>query len=814
MVETTTAKLPPAWAAGLVDRVRRKGDSGGVELAYPLAVAGSDLVCAGVLLLMVAVSGCAGDDGGARHHLDWGVPQALPGAEAFGESLHGRLEGALQQRAPEYRPRTHHLTEDGAPLYTNRLILESSPYLLQHAHNPVNWYPWGDEAFEAARRLGRPVLLSVGYSTCHWCHVMERESFEDVEIASFINANYIAIKVDREERPDIDRVYMEAVQLISGRGGWPMTVVLTPDRRPFFGGTYFPARDGDRGARVGFLTILGRLATHYREHPDDITARASSLSARMAEDSSPQALAEIPSAEAIRRTVAALARGFDPRYGGFGRAPKFPRPVTLELLLRYHRRSGDDEALSMVRTTLEQMAHGGINDQIGGGFHRYSTDERWLVPHFEKMLYDNAQLALIYLDAFQATGESGFAEVARRTLDYAMREMSDDGGGFHSATDADSPAPSGHEEEGLFFTWTPAELREALGAERARLVESYYGVTEQGNFEGRSILSIVRPLKDVAEELAMTPQQAAGELEAARQALYDVRSKRRPPGKDDKVLAAWNGLMLSALARGARVLDEPRYRARAERVANFMLEEMGGEDGSLVRSWKDGRRGPPAVLDDYAFVAAGLIDLFEASGNLHWLGAARAMHDQLERRFWDDEQGGFFFTANDGEDLLIRDKPSYDGAEPSGNSVAALNLLRLYEFTDEQRYREMAERVLAAFADELSERGLAAPKLLSALDAYLDTTKEIVLVSPHSGKGSLEPFLDRLRKTYLPSHVLIQVSEQAVPQVARTVPFVEEKLARDGRPTAYVCENRVCDIPATDAETFGRQISQVRPYAD
>ena len=429
-----------------IDRGGGNSDSGVVELAYSYSLAGSGLVAAGIcFLLAVGGSGCRGTADPAVHS-EWSVPEALPGAEPFGEELRARLERALQEMPVDYRPRTHHLRPDGAPTYTNRLILESSPYLLQHAHNPVNWYPWGEEAFAAARRLGRPILLSVGYSTCRWCHVMERESFEDEEIAAFINANYIAVKVDREERPDVDRVYMEAVQLISGRGGWPMTVVMTPERVPFFAGTYFPARDGDRGARVGFLTILRRLSAHYREHPDDIAARAAALSQKMREESEPEPAPGVPGPAVIARTVSVLARGFDAEHGGFGGAPKFPRPVTLELLLRYHRRSGDERALEMARTTLEAMARGGIHDQIGGGFHRYSTDERWLVPHFEKMLYDNAQLAMAYLDAYQVTGSREFAEVARRTLEYASREMSGDAGDRRR-----QPDPLGNTRRGVVF---------------------------------------------------------------------------------------------------------------------------------------------------------------------------------------------------------------------------------------------------------------------------------------------------------------------------------------------------------------------------
>ncbi len=448
-------------------------------------------------LLLVAACGnrgCGTGEQPAQGAVALAEPDpALPGLGKGDPALTKKLHAALLKKGPGYEPRTRHKNADGSPKYTNRLILETSPYLLQHAHNPVNWYPWGDEAFARARREGKPVLLSVGYSTCHWCHVMERESFENEEIARFINEHFVPIKVDREERPDVDDVYMSAVQMLTGGGGWPMTLALTPDREPFFGGTYFPARDGDRGSRKGFFTILRELADEYQKSRADVVARAAKLSRRVRAAAEPEPAGGVPGPEVIASAVRQLSRAYDPVWGGFGRAPKFPRPVTLELLLRYHRRSGDADALKMVIHTLDRMAAGGLYDHVGGGFHRYSTDERWLVPHFEKMLYDNAQLVAVYLDAYQVSGRDDFARVARQTLDYVAREMTAPSGGFYSATDADSRTPAGHEEEGWFFTWTPAELEAALGADLARVARVDFGVTDAGNFEGRSILQRDKP---------------------------------------------------------------------------------------------------------------------------------------------------------------------------------------------------------------------------------------------------------------------------------------------------------------------------------
>jgi uncharacterized protein YyaL (SSP411 family) len=732
----------------------------------------------------------------------------LPGAAPHSKELLEKLEAKWESRASDYEPRTKHLREDGSPKYTNRLFLSSSPYLLQHAHNPVNWYPWGDEAFETAKKLGRPVLLSVGYSTCHWCHVMEEESFEDEEIARYMNEHYIAIKVDREERPDVDAIYMSAVQALTGRGGWPMTVWLTPDREPFYGGTYFPARDGDRGSRVGFLTLLQRIDETYRKRPDDVVQTASSLSARIRQSlSSTPGGDALPGVDALRAAFGHYSRSFDGTHGGMRRAPKFPSSLSTRFLLRYFRRSGDREALDMAILTLAKMAGGGMYDQVGGGFHRYSTDARWLVPHFEKMLYDNALLTLDYLEAYQVTARQDFARVAREILRYVERDMTSPEGAFYSATDADSLTPGGHREEGWFFTWTPEEIDSALGAEQSRVVKAYYAVTNGGNFEGRSILHTPRDLDDVAKELKITPAQMRTILEAAKQRLYEARARRPAPLRDEKILSAWNGLMISAYARGAFVLEQRRYAEVAARAADFVLTKMR-KNGRLLRSYKDGKAEHNAYLDDHAFLTAGLLDLYEVTHDLRWLREAIGLDRVLAKHYEDKEAGGFFMISDDHEKLLAREKPGYDGAEPSGNSVHALNLLRLYELTTDDAYRKRADRTLQAFGGTLDRSPTALSEMLLALDFRTDTPKEIILVTPEK-ESEAEPFLDRLRASFLPNHVVAVVTGETQKEHAALVPLVKGKVARGGKATAYVCERQVCDLPTSDPAVFAKQIAKV-----
>lgn len=744
----------------------------------------------------------------------WPFGGPLPGAPPFDESLIQRLQAAWASRPPQYRPRTRHLRADGSPQYANRLFLEASPYLLQHAHNPVNWYPWGEEAFETAKKLNRPVLLSIGYSTCHWCHVMEEESFEDETIARDLNEHYIAIKVDREERPDIDAIYMTAVQMLTGGGGWPLNVWVTPERKPFYGGTYFPARDGQRGYTIGFATLLQRLRQAYDQQPARIAETSSEIVQAIQANLSYRPLATgPPGAPALREAYDEYRFNFDDTYGGINGAPKFPSGLSVRFLLRYHRRSDDAQALEMATRTLEKMAAGGIYDHIGGGFHRYATDDHWLVPHFEKMLYDNALLALAYIEGYQVTGREDFARVAREILRYVTRDMTSPQGAFFSATDADSPAPSGKREEGWFFTWTPQELQAVLNPEDARAVEAYYGVTSHGNFEGRNILHASRSLPEVARELKLSPEALASRLEEAKERLYVARSQRPAPHRDEKILTAWNGLMIRAYAQAALILGEPAYAGQAGKAADFILTHLR-QEGRLLRSYKDGRAAVNAYLDDYACLIAGLLDLYEATHELRWLKEALALDTVLERSYEDSERGGYFMTSHDHEALLAREKPAYDGAEPSGNSVQALNLLRLYEFTAEERYRQRAEGTLQAFGERLARTPTALSEMLLALDFYLDTPKEVAIVVPRS-RAEAEPFLDRLRATFLPNRMLAIAAEgedsEALGPIA---PLLEGRKARDGKATAYVCEHQICQLPTTDPEVFARQIVKVQPLPD
>jgi uncharacterized protein YyaL (SSP411 family) len=741
-----------------------------------------------------------------------GPAASLPGAGVPSPALTERLRKAVADKGPDYRPRTRHLNDDGSARYTNRLILESSPYLLQHAHNPVNWYRWGDEAFETARRLGRPVLLSIGYSTCHWCHVMEEESFEDEEIARYINEHYVAIKVDREERPDVDAIYMTAVQALTGRGGWPMTVWLTADRKPFYGGTYFPARDGDRGTPIGFLTLLQRIRTEFWDaQPEQVANSAEQLAQAIRQNLAPTAPQQQAAAGTLHDAVTWYRRGFDSTWGGMNAAPKFPSSLPVRLLLRYHRRTGEQAALDMAVLTLRKMAAGGMYDQAGGGFHRYSTDIEWLVPHFEKMLYDNALLTMAYLEGYQATGDGDFARVAREILRYVERDMTSPEGAFYSATDADSLTPSGHREEGWFFTWTPQELARVLGPERAKIAGAYYGVTEAGNFEGRNILHVARPHEAIAAEFGLSPAELRAKIDETNEILYAARAERPAPLRDEKILTAWNGLMIGALARAALILGEEEYAHRAARAADFVLTQMRNE-GRLLRSYMDGRAAHNGYLDDYAFLIAGLIDLYEATRDLRWLEEAIAIDRVLEARYEDEEGGGFFMTSDDHERLLAREKPNYDGAEPSGNSVQALNLLRLAEFTTDDRYRQRAARTLGSFGAQLARAPSSLSEMLLALDFELDRPKEVILVAPSGGAAETELFLSELRRQFLPNRVLSIVTEgEQLERQQELIPLLRGKTARDGRTTAYVCEGGICKLPTGDPAKFAEQLGAVAP---
>jgi uncharacterized protein YyaL (SSP411 family) len=729
---------------------------------------------------------------------------SLPGAPRMEQALLRRIASARERKGTGYRPRTRHLRPDQWARYTNRLFLETSPYLLQHAHNPVDWYPWADEAFERGKALKRPIFVSVGYSTCHWCHVMEEESFEDEEIARFLNERFVAVKVDREERPDIDAICMKAVQGFTGRGGWPLSVWMTPQRHPFFGGTYFPPRDDAFGRGTGFLTLLKELAGAYETRAAEVAEVGRNVVEALRQHAFPKGSEALPSEENLAAAARFYRSRFDPVNGGLTGAPKFPSQLPVRFLLRYHRSSGNAEFLEMATHTLRAMAAGGIHDHVGGGFHRYATDPRWRIPHFEKMLYDNALLAMAYLEAYQATGKEEFARTVRDTLRFLERDLSAPEGAFYSATDADSD-DDGRREEGRFFTWTPEELRAALGSGRSRAIERYFGVIPEGNFEGRSILYAPSDASAVARSLDLDEERLSAFLREAGEILYRERGRRPPPLRDEKIISAWNGLAISAFARAGLVLGDPEYIERARGAARFLLENAF-QEGRLYRTCKDGRRRHFACLEDYAFLVAGLLDLYEGSFELRWLEHAIALDRILETLFEDRDGGGYYMTSADQEPLLVREKPSYDGAEPSGNSVAALNLLRLYEFTTQDGFRARAEKVFRAMAPLLQANPVALSEMLLAVDFYLDTPRQIVVVVP-PGRPTADaaPLLQAAHRGFLPNRVLSVVRagrEQS--ESARVIPLLEGKDALGDRPTAYACEGRACHLPTADPAELSR----------
>jgi uncharacterized protein YyaL (SSP411 family) len=743
---------------------------------------------------------------------------ALPGITVIQPRLVEALEAARLAGGRSTTPRTAHLREDGTPLYDNRLLFETSPYLLQHAHNPVNWHPWGDEAFERARREGKPVFLSIGYSTCHWCHVMEHESFEDVEVAAFLNTHFIPVKVDREERPDVDEVYMTAVQMMTGSGGWPLTLLLTPDRQPFFGGTYFPARDGERGSRRGLLSILAELQAAWTGDRAALLSRGETLSRKIRGASETSLAGDLPGGSAIAEGAKKLLASFDSGFGGFGVAPKFPRPSAFELLLRASRRSGDGAAREAVAFSLATMAGAGIHDQVGGGFHRYATDRRWMVPHFEKMLYDNAALATLYLDAFQATGREDFADVVRDILDYVSREMTSPEGVFYSATDADSAAPDGTMEEGRFFTWTPGEVEEAVGPDLAPLAKRFFGLDEPVLLDGRAILHTPRSIDEEARRSGTSPVEVAGRIDTIRNRLREARAQRPAPLRDDKILTAWNAMMISAFARAAVVLGRDDYAEAAAKAASW-IESRSRTNGGLRRTWIASRPGgsahqpgEQAFLDDHAALVSAILDVFEATPKARWMDAALRLQESQDRLFLDRERGGYFATSEEHERLLARDKPSYDGPEPSGNATSAMNLLRLAEFTGNETFRIRAEATLKAFAGPLASGSVAMPKMLGALDFALDDVREVVIVADRQGDPALAPLLAVLRRTWLPNHVLvITTSPDERPSLQSFVPLLEDKVAKDGVATAYVCTRGTCKLPTSDPAVFAKQLAEVKP---
>jgi uncharacterized protein YyaL (SSP411 family) len=673
----------------------------------------------------------------------------------------------------------------------NRLIEESSPYLRQHAHNPVDWYPWGAEAMQTAKREDKPILLSVGYSACHWCHVMERESFENPETARLMNENFVNVKVDREERPDVDHIYMNAVQMLTGHGGWPMTVFLTPEGKPFYGGTYFPPQD--RHGMPGFPRLLLAVARAYREKHEDVQRTIEQMMAALQQTDVQTAGAAPPPPTLPLDSANALAGAYDPRYGGIGQAPKFPNTSALDLFLRAHDRSGDQRYLDMVLHTLRSMGRGGIYDQLGGGFHRYSVDQRWLVPHFEKMLYDNAQLVPLYLSAYQITGEAFFARIARDTLDYVVREMRDPGGGFYSTQDADSEG-----EEGRFFVWDPDQVNEVLGEEAGEIACRYWDISAEGNFEGRNILHVTIDTGQLAALFRRDEESTRALLEVARARLFAEREKRIKPARDEKILTAWNGLMTSAFAKAAEVFDDAGYRQVALDAVRFVREELQRGD-RLLSSYKDGRAKLNGYLDDYAFFAAALLDVFEAEQDRSHLAAATELTDSMLRHFWDRRAGGFFFTSDDHEELIVRSKPAFDGSIPSGNSVAAHVLLRLYHFTGESAYLERADALFRLFAEPMQRQAFGFANMTAAFDFYARGPREIVLIGRRDDPEAAA-LLRQIRGVYLPNRTVAVVDPDD--RSARP-PALEGKGQIDDRPTVYVCHRRTCSAPVTARDALG-----------
>ncbi|HEV7129391.1 MAG TPA: thioredoxin domain-containing protein [Ktedonobacterales bacterium] len=704
----------------------------------------------------------------------------------------------------------------GDSVFTNRLIHETSPYLLQHAHNPVDWYPWGDEAFAKAKAEDKPVLLSVGYSACHWCHVMAHESFESEATAQLINDHYVAIKVDREERPDVDALYMDAVQALTGHGGWPMTVFLTPDGAPYYGGTYFPPED--RYGMPGFPTVLARLAEFYSSRRADVDHQAQAFREFYREQSARRI--ELPAGidlvtpqvdphildDAADRLLAQI----DAIHGGFGRAPKFPHPMGLDFLLRVeqrHREEGsggtsDPQLLELVRLTLDSMAAGGIYDQVGGGFHRYSTDEHWLVPHFEKMLYDNALLARTYLAAWQLTGQARYQIICQEILDYVLREMTDAQGGFYATQDADSEG-----QEGKFYVWSRDDLLAALSESDMALAERLWGITARGNFEGSNILHVARTLADVAHELGLSEPNAKAALARIRGALYARRARRVWPGRDDKVIAAWNGLMLRAMADAARALERDDYRAAAEANATFLVDQLT-VDGRLRRTWRQEQAKLDGYLEDYAAVANGLLATYEATGTTRWFLAARRLVDEMLERFWDEETESFFDSARDQRALIGRPRELTDNATPSGTSLAVECLLRLAAYTGESRYRERAARVLLALAPAAAEQPSAFGHLLCALDDLIGPLREIAIVGPATDART-RALVAVVNRHHLPRAVLALAAPED--RAAReAIPLLADRPLVNGLPTAYVCEHFACKLPTTEPGALAAQLGHAR----
>lgn len=658
------------------------------------------------------------------------------------------------------------------PRFVNRLANETSPYLLQHAHNPVDWYPWGDEAFDRAKAEDKPVIVSIGYSACHWCHVMEHESFEDEEVAAVMNDRFINIKVDMEERPDVDQIYMSFVQLTTGRGGWPMNVFVTPDKLPFFGGTYFPP--SPRYGMPSWRQILLSISEAWNERRDELMRSADDILGELKRMTRTGGSSPVNS-ELLDLAYQSFVRSFDAANGGWGGAPKFPQAMSMDFLLRYWYRTGEQKALEMVSFTAKKMARGGIYDQLGGGFHRYAVDSIWLVPHFEKMLYDNAQLIRLYVHLFQITRDEEFRRVAVETIEYAIREMLDEKGGFYSAQDADSEG-----EEGKFFVWTPEEVADVIGEDDAAIFNKIYDVTASGNFEGNNILNLRR----VSDEEVAPNRESLSEMRAR---LFEEREKRIKPLRDDKVLTAWNGLMLAAFSESGRVFGETRYLQIAMANADFLISQLS-KDGRSLRTWKDGEAKLNGYIEDHANLADGLVELFQATGELKYLNASRSLADTMIRHFWDEEEGGLFFTSDDHEELIVRNKDFYDNATPSGNSVAADVFLKLGRLTGEVKYEGYAVSILRLAAGMAARHPQAFGRALAAMEFSIGESREVVITGPVG--SDVERVVDA---AYMPNAVIAKLRDS---NDAQKLPLFEGRAGQDAK--VYVCKEMVCELPVSN----------------
>ena len=693
----------------------------------------------------------------------------------------------------------------------NRLIREQSPYLLQHAYNPVDWYAWGEEAFQKAAAEDKPIFLSIGYATCHWCHVMEHESFEDDEVAQVMNDTFVSIKVDREERPDIDHTYMTVSQMMTGSGGWPLNIVMTPDKRPFFAGTYFPKES--RLGRIGMLDLAERIKQIWATRREEVLRSADQVMqafGQVQEDSPGDA----PGLDMLQKAASELAQRYDPKDGGFSKAPKFPTPHTMMFLLRYWRRTGDAHALEMVEHTLQAMRRGGIYDHVGFGFHRYSTDDSWLVPHFEKMLYDQALLAMTYTEAFQATGKPEYRRTAEEILTYVLRDMTSAEGGFYSAEDADSEG-----EEGKFYVWTAEEIRGVLGPAEAELATQAFNLLPGGNFReeasgrltGHNILHLRQTLPQLAARVSVDPQELAKRLEQIRATLFHARERRIHPLKDDKILTDWNGLMIAALAKAAQAFDRPEYAGAGRKAADFILERLRGADGRLLHRYREGQAGLPAHADDYAFFTWGLLELYEATFDIRYLTVAVDLNAHLINHFWDPKTGGLYFTSDDEHELPVRKKEIYDGATPSGNSVAALNLLRLGRMTADPELDRKAEMIGRAFAGSVSQLPSAYTQLLIALEFGLGITYEVVVAGRESAIDT-DRMVRELRRPFVPNKVVVfRSTDEPAPPITGIAPYTREQLGLDGKATAYVCVAYQCGVPTSDPDKMLESLRAKKP---